>query len=255
MARADRRRKRLRAWNLKLHRWVGLAAGAVLVLLAVTGVLINHSPTLGLDDAELHRGWLLRLYHDDAAARTRAYRVDGRWLGWAGGTLVLDGERVTDIAGPPVGAVASARVLVAAGSTSLVLLTPDGRLVESLGAAALPGEPTALARAKDGGVVLRTANGCHRAGPGVVSWSETSCPDTWSQPGEPPAEVRARLAELAGRPHIPWSRLLLDLHSGRLFGTAGVLVVDLVGLAAVALAITGLTNWLGGRAPRRKRRS
>jgi len=254
MARPDRRRQRLRAWNLKLHRWMGLAAGAILVLLAITGVLVNHSPALGLDTSNLHQDWLLTLYHDDAAVETRAYRLDGHWLGWADGTLALDGEAITGVDTAPVGAAATEPVLVAAFPETVVLITRDGRLVETLGAAALPGEVTALAAGADGGVVARTPEGCHTAGPGVVSWSAADCPESWSEPADPPAAVRSALTALADRPEIPWSRLLLDLHSGRLFGTAGVLIVDLVGLAAVALAITGLVNWLGGRAPKRRRR-
>ena len=79
-----------------MHRWLGLAAGAILVLLAVTGVLINHSPALGLDSANLRQTWLLSLYHSEAAVETRAYRVDRHWLGWANGTLALDGEPVAE---------------------------------------------------------------------------------------------------------------------------------------------------------------
>jgi hypothetical protein len=36
------------------------------------------------------------------------------------------------------------------------------------------------------------------------------------------------------------STLILDLHSGRFFGDAGVLVIDVVGLLLCILAITGL---------------
>ena len=237
-----------------MHRWLGLAAGAILVLLAVTGVLINHSPALGLDSANLRQTWLLSLYHSEAAVETRAYRVDRHWLGWANGTLALDGEPVAEVEAAPVGAAATEPVLLAAFPETVVLLTRDGRVVETLGTAALPGEITGLTAGENGGVVVRTPDGCHTAGPGVVSWSPAGCPETWSEPERPPGTVRAALMELDDRPEIPWSRLLLDLHSGRLFGTVGVLVVDVVGLAAIALAITGLFNWLGASSPKRRRR-
>jgi uncharacterized iron-regulated membrane protein len=37
---------------------------------------------------------------------------------------------------------------------------------------------------------------------------------------------------------------ILDLHSGRFFGNAGVLFVDIVGLLMCILAITGLWAWV-----------
>ena len=42
-------------------------------------------------------------------------------------------------------------------------------------------------------------------------------------------------------------RLLLDLHSGRFFGSAGVLVYDVLALAIGFLAISGLILWIRGR--------
>jgi len=42
-------------------------------------------------------------------------------------------------------------------------------------------------------------------------------------------------------------RLLLDFHSGRIFGPVGVLVYDLLALAVGFMAISGLVLWFRGR--------
>ncbi len=42
-------------------------------------------------------------------------------------------------------------------------------------------------------------------------------------------------------------RVLLDLHSGRIFGPVGVLVYDLLALALGFLSISGLLLWFRGR--------
>jgi len=44
-------------------------------------------------------------------------------------------------------------------------------------------------------------------------------------------------------PWLSWERLLLDLHSGRLFGAAGVYVVDAAGLLFALLALSGVGTW------------
>jgi len=41
--------------------------------------------------------------------------------------------------------------------------------------------------------------------------------------------------------------VLLDLHSGRIFGPVGVLVYDLLALTLGFLAISGLVLWFRGR--------
>jgi hypothetical protein len=44
------------------------------------------------------------------------------------------------------------------------------------------------------------------------------------------------IAEQAG---IPWSRVMLDLHSGNLGGTAGKLLVDVTGVGIIVLTLMG----------------
>ena len=46
---------------------------------------------------------------------------------------------------------------------------------------------------------------------------------------------------------ISIERLLQDLHSGRLFGIFGVILMDLASVALVLLALTGCWVWLRKR--------
>jgi hypothetical protein len=52
-------------------------------------------------------------------------------------------------------------------------------------------------------------------------------------------------------PGISLERLLADLHSGRILGREGPLLVDLLGLALAALGLSG--TWVFARSPRRNR--
>jgi hypothetical protein len=51
---------------------------------------------------------------------------------------------------------------------------------------------------------------------------------------------------------ISLETLILDLHSGRFFGNAGVLFVDIVGLLMCILAITGLWAWINHQRLRKR---
>ena len=46
--------------------------------------------------------------------------------------------------------------------------------------------------------------------------------------------------------------LILDLHSGRFFGSAGVLFIDIVGLLLCILSITGLWAWVNNQRYRKE---
>ncbi len=65
-------------------------------------------------------------------------------------------------------------------------------------------------------------------------------PVAWSEVERLGGEGRARLeALLAEQAAIPWSRVVLDLHSGTLFGKVGRLLVDVSGVAIIVLTLLG----------------
>ncbi|MBL1432554.1 MAG: hypothetical protein COB94_003805 [Gammaproteobacteria bacterium] len=43
---------------------------------------------------------------------------------------------------------------------------------------------------------------------------------------------------------ISWERMLLDLHSGRVFGRYGIYVMDFAAIGLLVLSCTGLWIWL-----------
>jgi len=247
--------RRGRAGLLTLHRQLGIVAALIVVLLAITGLLINHAPALGLDHARVSESWILRLYNPNAVPDIRAYRAGGTWAVWSNGDVFVAGERTAEAGAAPVGLAGAGRVLVLAFPDEALVVTPDGRLVEALGAAALPGRLEAIAgRDGAGGVVVRTAEGCFHSDAAVVNWQPGACAEQWSAPRALPAAQRERLGEQLGMPDIPWERVLLDLHSGRLFGPLGVWIVDLTGIGLLILAATGAVNWWSGRHGRRAAR-
>ncbi|MCB2385418.1 PepSY-associated TM helix domain-containing protein [Thalassolituus alkanivorans] len=64
-------------------------------------------------------------------------------------------------------------------------------------------------------------------------------------PAEPAAVLQVLPAELAAARNesISWQRVLLDLHSGRWFGSWGVWVVDVAALILLFLALSGAWIW------------
>ena len=56
----------------------------------------------------------------------------------------------------------------------------------------------------------------------------------------PPAVAWSGVAADDHRDEVNWERVLLDLHSGRLFGPWGVRLVDAMALLFAVLAVSGL---------------
>ncbi|MCB1563381.1 MAG: PepSY domain-containing protein [Alphaproteobacteria bacterium] len=55
----------LKIFRLRWHRRAGLAAALFLIILAVTGFLLNHARSFGLHTVYLDQDWILAFYNMD----------------------------------------------------------------------------------------------------------------------------------------------------------------------------------------------
>src|SRR3954463_5453924 len=65
-------RRRLLRFMRKLHIWVGLSAALYFMLIATTGVMINHREGLRLEERDVSRSWLPSGYRAQDGSTVRA---------------------------------------------------------------------------------------------------------------------------------------------------------------------------------------
>ena len=246
----NRRARRFRRFVLVWHRRLGLAAAPFVLLLVATGVLLNHTDRLGLDRRVAGGEWLLSWYGIDSAAPTEGFAAGDSWISQAGDRIWLDSAPVAESAAPLAGAVWSAPLVAMATTEAVYLFAPDGALVEKAVPVGVPGPLTGVAAATGGALVLRTASGAWAGDLDLAEWrpvAGSAPPAAWARPQPLPSGIAAGIAQARRGAGLPWERVLLDLHSGRLFGALGPLIMDLAAVALLLLAASGLYNWLRSR--------
>lgn len=225
----------LRFTLLRWHRRLGLVAAIFLLLLAATGILLNHTNDIGLDRAPLENRWLRAHYGLESGDVTdNRHVLAGRSLHARDGQLRLGKERLTDCP-QLVGVMEKRDQVLVVCSDRLVLLTPDGQLIDQ--ADSLRGIPSGLSAWSEQGdtILLKTPDSSIGVNLTDLSVHAVSAgADVQWQAATAPAGVAAPVDA------ITWERVVLDLHSGRLFGRAGVWVVDIMGIASMLLALSGL---------------
>lgn len=234
----------------RLHRALGVGAAIFILFLVMSGLAINHSHDLGLDQQHVSQPSLLSWYGLGEPQDIRSFVVSDGWLSFAGSQLYLNDKHVSTIANG-VGAVSSADMLIAAGSEELLLLDHDGTLIERLswgppGAGLLE----AIGLHENTTVMVKSADQVWLADAQMLDWqrAEDATESTvWSSPVSTPQDLRNAITRQYRGDGVSLERLLLDFHSGRIFGPVGVLVYDLLALAVGFMAISGLVLWLRGR--------
>ncbi len=232
---------RLHFW----HRTVGICSALFVVLLVSTGLLLNHSSSLGLDRYPVGNGLLLDLYHIGAGVEPVSVRVGAHWISQLGRRAYLDDSFAMELDGPLIGAVTDGDTLVVASTDRLTVLTPGGRVIEVLGAA--EGVPTAMqAIGKDahGHILIRTPQGGYRGDLETLDWRRwPSSAGQWSGPTTTPGSLLEPLLQDYRGHGLSLERVLLDIHSGRILGDWGVYLIDAVALVFLLLAISGIWMW------------
>ncbi|WP_372749645.1 PepSY domain-containing protein [Litorivivens sp.] len=242
-------KRSLRLFLLRWHRRLGVAVALVVVMLVVTGIVLNHSAELRLDEKPVRQDVLLKRYGVELPAITSFEAGDQRLSLVGENRLFLNLKEIAYCELPLTAGMAYQGGLLALCRDQLLLLTREGEVVERLGSAyGLPSdiERVGIVTGQHEQLWFDTSEGLVLADLNSLAFSVGQAPpDTrWVTESPVPDALRVALNERYLGNDVHWERLLLDLHSGRLFGQWGVVVVDVSAVILLLLALSGAWVWL-----------
>jgi len=144
---------------------------------------------------------------------------------------------------------------VIAFDSELLLLSNDGELVERIPTG------TSFSNTRRLGLkylrpVIETSDPLYyMADEHIIDWDVITNEDiAWSETVNlDPAQRQALLLEFRGK-GLSMERVMLDLHSGRIFGSYGIYVMDAAALALLWLSLSGLWVWWSRRQKQKTKR-
>lgn len=227
------------------HRRLGLIALILLIILAVTGIALNHTEELELDHKIVSSDWILDWYGLNPHGEINSFVIhqDARITQW-GDKLFINDNLLTDSQDTLLGAAASGnQILVAALSNSLLLLDANGELIEQTSPGFMPlkrignQDRLIIAESHDGTFYLADKD--------MVSWQQTDPVDVhWSQSDDLPVAWQQRIKRNWRGNGLTAERVILDLHSGRFFNSRwGVYLMDASAIIMLLLGLSGSWIW------------
>ncbi len=232
---------RLRSW----HRSVGALAALFVLILAITGVMLNHTLDLKLEQRHLNWPWLLAHYGVADVTADRVYLLDDNVISQIDEQVFVDAHPVVKSLKPIIGGIHLEDITVIASDDALILLSPEGEYIETLGSAI--GIPSHIQNIGlfHGLPVLQTRNGMWRSDFLLEQWEKISLQGvSWSEPTAMPDSVGKALGRYFHGEGITVERFVLDLHNGHILGALGVWLLDFFGALLVILSLSGLWMWL-----------
>ena len=238
------------------HRWLGLAAAAFVMVLSITGLLLNHTEELELDSRHVHASGLLDWYGIRVPAGMRSFPVGKSIVTQVGDRLYWNTTQIPLPATRLIGAMDFSDFAVVAIEGELLLFSDSGELIERLdGAAGVPAGMQAIGISSRGTLAVQAAHGYYQTDHMFLEWTETdTLQATWAVATAPEAGLRSALERAWRGTGLSLERVLLDIHSGRILGSRGVYLMDAAALLFLVLAASGVWLWSRRRASIREHR-
>ena len=227
------------------HRYLGLTAALLMLLIATTGLLLNHTEELMLDERYTTSEPLLNLYGIEIS-NPSGFPAGHHWISLIDQQLFFDTSRQETSIQILTGAVQLQNIVVVASQTEIHLFTSEGELIEALDeASGIPQSISALGISSTNQVIMRSNKKLYALSEELTEAQSTEHDENiiWSSAEELPSDIQQHISQKALATALPVERVLLDLHSGRLFGSAGVYAFDLFAIIFIFLSISGSTIW------------
>lgn len=231
------------AWRFlyKLHRYAGLFSAVILLMLAVTGIALNHTDDLKLDSQMITSTVILDWYGIKIPNKLTSFQTKHHWLTQVNQQLYFDNTLLLKNKATLLGAIETDEFIGVALNDTLLLLSLEGEIIEKISFNAIKNIGIDSLQA----IVIKSDNKLTSSDDGLLSWHpHHSQPIKWSKSSQLPAPVTQDIKNNFRSSVLPLERVLLDLHSGRIFGFIGILLVDISGVLLIVLALTGCSIWL-----------
>jgi len=231
---------KLRLW----HRRLGLLSALVLCWLALTGLLLNHSDDLSLAYKKINHPLFNALYGlSKSRVDIYAFHHADDFYYCARGRLFKNTTSISSCGGLLQGALVFQGKIILLGDAELFILNQQSELLDQISLTIFAQKPLGILLIEDE-VLLLDQLGVNKIDMVSLRLSEFALVES---PGIELEKTREQLQvlpedfllehEFYG---IDVERILLDAHSGRLFGRWGVWIIDFFALSFFVLALSGL---------------
>ena len=214
-------------------------------MLASTGLLLLKTDDYGFGQAPTPI-WIVKNVYDVEVSQedVRGIELNGQWWSVLHGHLYRNDQWVKKISEPILGGVETDFGFALLQEQGLLLFTSVGELVDQLKLGeGLPMDEALLSLQHINGTFWIQTQRDWWQSEDLFEWQTSNTPEfshTMTPLGKPPLMYTTKIVEWQLGHSIPMERFLLDLHSGRVLGDFGVMLMEWSAWGLLFLTASGL---------------
>ena len=232
----------------QIHKFTGIAVCVFLIHLSITGIFLNHTEDLGLDEKYTASPMILALYNISMPSQEESFLVDNIFISRFGDQVFMGNQPIIKSENPIIGAALSNQVLFIAFPNEMVLLTQEGKLIERISSTAeLPENIQKLGVSEDI-LYLKTSDLVWQSSDQAQAWelSDSDFND-WSNEVVIPDQQTKQIEMYFSGKGVSLEQFFLDLHNGNIIKGFGKWLLDIIAIFLLLLSISGIWIWLKKR--------
>ena len=230
------------------HRRIGLLALLLVIILAITGIMLNHTEKFELDESYVNNGLLLDWYGINPEQEPISFRVknaDASHIITAlDRQLLFDDTVITDLDQAMHGAIGAEMFIVVALDNEILLISYDGEFIERVSTGISFSNIQRLGLKYKRPVIQTSEPLYYIADEHILDWDVISDEGIeWAEAYRLSEQEYEQLLVAYRGNGLKLERVILDLHSGRIFGEYGIYLMDAAAIALLWLSFSGLWVW------------
>jgi hypothetical protein len=241
------------------HRRIGLFALVLVIILAITGIMLNHTEKLNLDNTFVNNSALLNWYGIKPKDEPVSFRIENETQShvisaW-NKQLFFDDIKVTTLDQTIHGAIGAEEFIVVALDNEIILLSYDGEFIERVSTSISFSNIQRLGMKYKRPVIETSEPLYYMADEHILDWDVIIDEDIqWTAQYTLSDDEREQLLVAYRGNGLKLERVILDLHSGRIFGQYGIYIMDAAAIALLWLSLSGLWVWSSRRRKMQKKK-
>jgi hypothetical protein len=230
------------------HRRVGLFALVLVIILAVTGIMLNHTDRLNLDNTFINNSLLLNWYGIEPKDEPVSFRIENstqsHLISTWNNQLFFDGNAITNLEQTMHGAIGAEQFIIVALDNEIILLSNEGEFIERVSTGISFSNIQRLGIKYKRPVIETSEPLYYMADEHILDWDViTNEGIEWAEQHVLSNDEREALLVAYRGNGLKLERVILDLHSGRIFGSYGVYLMDAAAIALLWLSLSGMWVW------------
>jgi len=226
------------------HRRIGVLSALFVLLLSITGIALNHTDLLRLSQQSIKSQWLLDHYGIKPPTDLRFYQIPNVTV--MDNLVWFDKNMLVEVSGRIIAVVKLNSHIAIVMEDQLYLYNEQGLLVDHIDTnLGLPRDIQQV-NIKNNILTLKTKHGYWASDEQLLSWHEILLNNEpkWVLSSGMSIQQKEVYKLYFRAQFLTLERIILDAHSGRIFGTIGVLFMDAVAVLLIFLSLSGIYMWL-----------